>query len=289
MCVESLHRHPPGRKSASQHPESPPPILVPEQPARGPPRNTAFRAGPSTASANWFQGLHRHLSLRQQAPAVRASSPRSASQSAIASSRSASSIGDRPRFIRARVLPGTKHEPRPPPQAVRRSAFAAPSARVASSRIIQPIFKQRRAPLNGRRWIIQLMRKPCRQFAKRYHLLVVQVARVKHACAIQHHVNQNRRDLHSSRGSARAAQAPSRQLFEHDCRLQRHRGLPGGLTSREVGQHARHIAPHAIPSSSFGPAPAIDKDRQMSAENDPHSASIGLPFSAISCPGLQLT
>ena len=59
----------------------------------------------------------------------------------------------------------------------------------------QPVLEQRGAALDRGRGIVQLVSQSRGQFSEGNHLFVVQVARVEDAGAIEHAVDQDRRDL----------------------------------------------------------------------------------------------
>ncbi len=59
----------------------------------------------------------------------------------------------------------------------------------------QAVFEQRRAAFDGRCRVVQLVRQSRRQFPERDHFFVVQVAGSEGADAVQHGVDQDRRDL----------------------------------------------------------------------------------------------
>ena len=110
----------------------------------------------------------------------------------MASSRSACSIGDRTPCTRV-----ARHVAR---TAVHRGELRVGQLRRAErSRrllgVLQPILEQRGAALDRGGRVVQLVRQPRGQLAEGDHLLVVQIARREDARAIEHGVDEDRRDL----------------------------------------------------------------------------------------------
>ena len=127
----------------------------------------------------------------------------------------------------------------------------------------QTLAEQRRAALDGRHRVVQLVGQAGGQFAEGDHLLVVQAARREDPGAIEHRVHEDRRDL-----MTRAGQRG--QLITRDGENVRgllRNGVARRIPHARVGQHTRDVSGppfhHLVP-----PRAAVDKDGDVPRQHD---------------------
>ena len=127
----------------------------------------------------------------------------------------------------------------------------------------QPVFKQRRAALNGRSGIIQFVSQACRELAQRYHLLVLQVAGSKEPRTIEHNVHQYPGHLKALAGQRLKLVPGNRQYFGGFFRD----GISRGIHHPRIRQHATHFA--CSPFNDFlRPGASIDRQRNVPRQHD---------------------
>ena len=149
--------------------------------------------------------------------------------------------------------------------------------------VVQPVLEQRRAAFDRGRRVVQLVREAGREFAERDHLLVVQAARREDAGAIEHLVDEDRRDLRgtressparSSRGTARISDGLLRD------RVARRADQAG------VGEHAGDVAGpplhHLVPAGA-----AVDENGDAAASARRRGRSTGTPFGLSTSPSAR--
>ena len=107
-----------------------------------------------------------------------------------------------------------------------------------SLRILQPVLEQCGAAFDRGRGVVQLVRESRGQFAERDHLLVVQIARGESAGAIDHAVDEDRRDLITLAGHLAQMIPMNRQDLD---RLLRDR-ITRWADQAGVRKHARNVA-----------------------------------------------
>jgi len=121
----------------------------------------------------------------------------------------------------------------------------------------------RRAALDGCRRVVQFVREPGGEPSERRHFLVLQPARGEDAAAIQHLVNQHRRDFvalanHRRHVFARDGKDLGRLLCNRVAGRRRH---------ARVGKHTRHVScpplHHLVPTGT-----SVDIDRDVSFQHD---------------------
>ncbi len=221
-------------------------------------RNASLSAGPSTAAARPSSAsIFTPVSASASAAAV--PRLRSASQSVMASSRSACSIGDRTPCSGAAA------------HALRTASIASNWASVRPARaesarrlldVLEPAPEERRASFDRGRGVVQLVGEARRQPPERDHLLVVQLVRRELPRPIEHPVDEDRRQPFTLPGEIAHPIPRHHEDFGGLLgeRLARRRGEAG------VRKHARDVATPPL-HELVGTGSAIDEERDPAREN----------------------
>ena len=140
--------------------------------------------------------------------------------------------------------------------------------------LVEALVEQRGAAFYRRRRVVQLVRQASGELAERDHLLVLQAARREVAAAIDHRVDEDRRDRVTLADHRRQVVARDRENLRGFLRDRVRRRAD----QARVGEHPRHIT--GAPLHGFVPAgAAVQENGDAAAEHDEERGH-GLAFGA---------